>query len=97
MDNHFNTEKLLNSLNGLQRATPGDFFYTRVQARLEREERGNWGRFASFITRPVVAFSTLAIIFLLNTAAFFLEKKKKSCGKKNIGRNEKIKKNQSHQ
>ena len=34
------TEHILNSLDGLQKASPGPFFYTRVQARLQK--RRNW-------------------------------------------------------
>ena len=69
-----NTEHILNSLDSLQKASPGPFFYTRVQARLQKEKTGVWGSLASYFTRPAVALVTLGLIFLLNAAAFFYER-----------------------
>ncbi len=68
-------EGLLNSLEGLQKASPGPFFFTRVQARLQKEEISLWGRFAGFMTKPAVALATLFLIFLLNAAALFYQQK----------------------
>jgi len=65
---------ILDSLEGLQKASPGPFFYTRVLARLQKEESGIWGRLVAYITRPSIALATLALIFLLNAAAFFYER-----------------------
>ncbi len=62
-------ENMLNSLDGIQQASAGHFFYTRVQARLQKEEISLWGRVAAFITKPSVALATLFLICLLNTAA----------------------------
>ena len=68
-------EGILNSLDGLQKAGAGPFFFTRVQARLQKEEISLWGRFAGFMTRPAVALATLFLIFLLNAAALFYQQK----------------------
>jgi len=73
MEKKTTIENILNSLDGLQKASPGDFFFTRVQARLQKEELGFWGRLAAFVTRPSVALSTLGLIFLLNAAALFYQ------------------------
>ena len=67
------TEAILNSLEGVQKASPGPFFFTRVQARLQRDEITLWGKFASFMAKPAVAFATLFLIFLLNAAALFYQ------------------------
>lgn len=75
MENKNETESILNSLDGVQKASPGAFFFTRVQARLQKEETGFWGSLASFIARPKVALATLCLIFLLNAAALFYQKK----------------------
>jgi hypothetical protein len=69
------TEAILNSLEGVQKASPAHFFFTRVQARLQKEEITLWGRFAGFITKPAVALATLFLIFLLNAAALFYQQK----------------------
>jgi len=64
-------ENIINSLEGVQKASPGDFFFTRVQARRHKEEISLWGRIAYFITKPTVALATLCLICLLNAAALF--------------------------
>jgi hypothetical protein len=71
MENKKDIDSVLESFDGLQKASPGVFFFTRVQARLQRTETGLWGKLAVFLTRPAVAFATLCLIFLLNAAALF--------------------------
>ncbi len=78
MENKKETENILNSLDGLQKASPGAFFYTRVCARLQKEETGFWGKLALFLTKPTVALATLCLIFLLNAAAFFYQNESSS-------------------
>ena len=78
MEKNNETDNLLNSLDGLQKASPGHFFYTRVHARLQKEETGSWGRLAYFITKPSVALAALFLIFLLNAAAFYYHKESSS-------------------
>jgi hypothetical protein len=73
MEKKNETESILNSLDGLQKASPGAFFYTRVQARLQKEETGFLGKIALFLTRPTVALAMLCLIFLLNAAAFYYQ------------------------
>ena len=69
------TEAILDSLEGMQKASPGPFFFTRVQARLQKDEVSLWGRFAGFMTKPGVALATLFLIFLLNAVALFYQQK----------------------
>ena len=59
-------EETLESLNGIQRAEPQPFFYTRLIGRLQREERGIWETIGSFLSRPVVATVSLCLILILN-------------------------------
>jgi hypothetical protein len=66
------TQQTIDSLDGLQRATPGPFFFTRVMARIEREDASAWERAVAFLTRPVVVVATLSIIVLLNATALYL-------------------------
>ncbi|GAC1425352.1 MAG: hypothetical protein NVSMB7_01650 [Chitinophagaceae bacterium] len=80
MKNKNEIEDILHSLDGLQKASPGAFFYTRVQARLQKEETGFWGNLASFLTKPAVALATLCLIFILNAAAFFYQKEASATG-----------------
>ena len=65
-------EQAMNSLDGISSASPGPFFFTRVQARLQRQRSSGWESVTSFITRPAVALAGLCIIILLNAVAFYL-------------------------
>ena len=59
-------EKTLESLDGLERAEPRPFLFTRVKARLERDQRNAWETIGSFLTRPVVAIAGLCLILAMN-------------------------------
>jgi hypothetical protein len=61
----------LDSLEGIQRVEPGSFFFTRVMARLEREERNIWELTGSFISRPAVAIAGLFLILCINAFILF--------------------------
>jgi len=63
-------EDALNSLDGMQRAEPRDWFYTRVKAKLDSEEHTTWSSIGSFLSRPFVAVVTMGLVLLLN--GFFL-------------------------
>ena len=66
-------EQAMNSLDGISSASPGPFFYTRVQARLQRQAASSWESVTSFITRPAVALAGVCIIILLNAVAFYFQ------------------------
>jgi hypothetical protein len=61
-------EKTLDSLDGIKRAEPQAFFYTRLRARLERDEKNAWEVAGSFLARPVVAIVGLCMILVFNVA-----------------------------
>lgn len=61
-------DAVLNSMDGSGRATPGDFFYTRLQARMQQEQPSAIERLAGFIARPAVAITGIAVILLINAA-----------------------------
>ena len=60
---------IMDSLDGVQRATPGLFFFTRVSARLLREQKSSWQVIARLVARPAIAISGLCLILLVNTWA----------------------------
>jgi len=70
-DIHKKVEEALSGLDGIQRANPSPFFYTRLQAKLKMPEKNVWENIGSYISRPVVAFATIIFILLLNTAALY--------------------------
>jgi hypothetical protein len=59
-------QEALDSLDGIQRAEPQPFFYTRLVGRLQRDQKTIWETMGSFLSRPVVAFAGLFLILLLN-------------------------------
>jgi hypothetical protein len=61
-------EKALESLDGIQRATPQPYFYTRLKARLDRKER-DWAGITGFISRPAYALAMICLVLLINTWA----------------------------
>jgi hypothetical protein len=63
-------DETLNSLDGIQRAEPQPFFYTRLIGRLQGEQKNVWEKMGSFLSRPVVVIAGLVIILVMN--AFIL-------------------------
>lgn len=57
-DIHSEIEKTMRSLDGLERATPGDYFYTRLQARLEQREEVQHAE-------PPLAWAIAAVMILI--------------------------------
>jgi len=64
-------EQAMQSLDGMQSATPGAFFFTRVQGRLSRVDKNVWERVSAFIARPAVAFSLIFLVILMNGFVVF--------------------------
>jgi hypothetical protein len=64
MKQQFTSEDILNSLEGIRRAEPSPFLFTRVQARLMKEESRPEITIFRFVTRPAFAI-TFAVIFLI--------------------------------
>jgi len=63
-------EATLNSLNGLSRAEVSPFFYTRIEARLQRQSAVVADSFIQrLINRPVFAVSVLTVFLVLNILA----------------------------
>lgn len=67
-NNNERIEVILNSLDGLQRAQPAPFFYTRLQARMTRAEKNVWEKITYFVSRPVIAFTMVSLVILINLA-----------------------------
>ena len=65
---------VLSSLEGMKPASPGPFFYTRVQARLHKQGKSVWDHVSLLITRPAVAFTVVCVILLMNMLVFLQQK-----------------------
>ena len=63
-------EEVINSIQHISRAEAPPFFYTRLQARMQKtEEQTFMLQLLGIITRPVFAISTLSLFVLLNAVA----------------------------
>lgn len=65
-----NLERALDSLDGIQRATPAPYFFTRLRARLAREKE-EWAGVIGFISRPVYALAIICVVLSINTWIVF--------------------------
>lgn len=57
---------MLDSVNNIERVAPKPFFYTRLEARLLRDERNIWEKMSRVITRPAIAALALSLVLLVN-------------------------------
>jgi hypothetical protein len=64
-------ERTLNSLDGMQRAASNPYLFTRVKARIEKDEKNFWTSAIAFMSRPAVAFTTILIALFINAAVFY--------------------------
>lgn len=64
-------QEALESLDGIQRAEPQPYFYTRLKARLQRDERTVWETIGSFMSRPAVVAAGLCMVVVLNVFVLF--------------------------
>jgi hypothetical protein len=63
MEMKFTSEEVINSLEGIQRAEGSPFLFTRIQARMKKEENRPEMVFFRFITRPAFALA-IALFFI---------------------------------
>lgn len=77
-DIHQKAEAVLNSLDGISTATPGPFFYTRLQARMSRSSRSVWDQLVYMLNRPAVAIGVAALVIAINTTVVLREQQSPS-------------------
>lgn len=70
MNNNQKVESILSSLDEIGKSAPQSFFFTRLEARMNKQ-KNQAGSVVRFITRPGVAVAAVMIIILLNTYAIF--------------------------
>jgi hypothetical protein len=58
------------SLDGIKRASPAPFFFTRLEAHILKKKNA-WEGFYSFVTRPAIAFAGICLILVINAAVIF--------------------------
>jgi len=61
-------DEALASIDDIPRAEPNPFFFTRLQARISRQESNFWVRATGIMTRPAIAAFGVMAILMINTA-----------------------------
>ena len=75
MNQNSNIQKLVNetleSLDGIQRAEPKPFLFTRVMVRMNQDQDSVWEKLASLISKPAIAFASVLLFITINLFVLF--------------------------
>lgn len=63
-------EDILLSIDGIHKASPAPYFFSRLEARMQRE-KGFWENISSFVARPAYAFACMCLLILINASVIF--------------------------
>ena len=64
-------ERILDSLEGIRKADPPPFLYTRIKARMEKRSPPTWERISGVLSRPWVATCLAVILIAVNAYIVF--------------------------
>lgn len=56
----------MSSIDNIGRAEPKPFFYTRLEARLMKEDKNVWESMSRILTRPVIAVVAMSLVLFIN-------------------------------
>jgi hypothetical protein len=72
MDQHLKKKivETMQSLDGIEKASPRPFFFTRLEARMQKE-KSSWEIISSFVARPAIVFAGICLIIMVNAAVIF--------------------------
>jgi hypothetical protein len=62
-------EAILSSIDNIKRAEAPDYFYTRLIARMERNESAPTSKLLQLFSKPVIGISVLVVFLVLNVVA----------------------------
>ncbi len=62
-------DKILESLDGINRAAANPFLFTRIRARMNKQS--GWEKVTFLLSRPVIAFAILVAVVGINALAVF--------------------------
>ena len=57
----------MQSLDGIEKAAPRPFFFTRLEARMQNE-KSIWEIISSFAAKPAIVFASICLIVVINAA-----------------------------
>ncbi|MBN8863746.1 MAG: hypothetical protein J0H92_10260 [Sphingobacteriales bacterium] len=83
--------RALESLDGMKRAQPAPWFYTRLRARLERDEPVTvWEHIGSFLSRPAVVVAGLCVILVANVTILLKQPAAATIGPNTVAQSETV-------
>ncbi len=70
--------KIMESLDGIRQASPRTFLFTRIQQQIQQRKENNSGigLIVTWISRPAVAVTLIAVVLLLNLSLIFWQQGK---------------------
>lgn len=68
---HKKIEEVMHSMDGINRASPRPFLFTRLEARMQAE-KNIWVKLSSFVVRPVIAFTCICFVLIINAMVIFM-------------------------
>src|SRR5450432_217523 len=68
---HKKIDEVMHSMDSINRASPRPFLFTRLEARMQNE-KNIWVKLSSFVARPVVAFTCICFVLIINAMVIFL-------------------------
>jgi hypothetical protein len=68
---HKKIDEVMHSMDGIDRASPRPFLFTRLEARMQNE-KNIWVKLSSFVARPVIAFACICFVLIINAMVIFL-------------------------
>ena len=63
-------EDAMHSLDGIEKASPGPYFFTRLEARMQAQ-KNVWEKITSFLTKPSMAFACICLVIIINAIVIF--------------------------
>jgi hypothetical protein len=58
-------DEAMQSLDGLEKASPRPFFFTRLEGRMQKQ-KSRWEALSSFLSKPVIAIACICLIIMIN-------------------------------
>jgi hypothetical protein len=68
---HKKIDEVMHSMEGIDKASPRPFLFTRLEARMQAE-KNIWLKLSSFVVRPVVAFTCICFILIMNAMVILM-------------------------
>ncbi len=68
---HKRIDDVMHSIDNINRVSPRPFLFTRLEARMQNQ-KNIWVKLSSFVARPVVAFTCICLVLIINAMVIFL-------------------------